>query len=517
MSASDRPSTRAVDHLGMKVPTQALVAELIDFTTTQTYRPRYFSFLCWAWSEFMRRRARRDADGWRWSDSAFNAWMKRQEWWVLVASRLDDASAPRLRGLTKADWVLSTEPEEIHLVTDFLRASTGSLGDYRSSLRHLGLIHADDGGDEVPTEVGDALAEAFRRCVAQAGFLPYIEADTQPVERLRAYGAACALHRLDDPTETRLLRLCFEQSPRRRAQLALLLRLHAVPDFRRAVYLGVHSYGPDEQGWPLELAPVHDKALDRWWLFSARENITFGLEAMLLGARMLLAPLEVAHQNTLDALLDAAVTVYRDYDDPLYPLDAPSSAAALAVADRHVWPTGHASQSGSLGPRFPGENWPDDPDWLWTDWDEAETCITWGFDILLGTALRWRALRRQDPERFSWPDVVPHARTPLDRVLEYLEMKGSPTDVFRAVLRDLVIQQHLDTTFRKLLAQPKIDSARLVVEDGRLWNTTLAFGPTVSASRIAQARAFLVDLGWLSDGKLTADGESLATAFEAQA
>ena len=39
---------RGVDHLGMRVAGEAAYSKLIDFITTVSWRPRYFSFLCWS-------------------------------------------------------------------------------------------------------------------------------------------------------------------------------------------------------------------------------------------------------------------------------------------------------------------------------------------------------------------------------------------------------------------------------------------------------------------------------------
>lgn len=250
------------------------------------WRTRYLAFYCWAWREFLERFAVRTPEGLTWNQRAFNDWMKRQEWWLVAASRLDDAGQAHVGGSTRADVVLARAPTSVGLHTDYLKAAHGSLRDYRSTLRALGLIGSDDDGAEVPTAAGHALGAAFGAAADACGFAPHLEDDVQPLDRLRAYGRACAPHQLStSAAELELLRAQFLRPPRRRAHVCLLLRLaerigDGVMAFRRAVYLGV-----DAQDRPLGLPPAYDGLLDQWWVYQARDTLTFGLEAMLRGAR----------------------------------------------------------------------------------------------------------------------------------------------------------------------------------------------------------------------------------------
>lgn len=93
------PTSSGVDHLGMRVAGEQAYAHLIDFTTTVSYRPRYFSFLCWALQKAFIAAGGREGAVEHFIDLAERARaLKRYDFVMAAAALAADPNAERIAG-----------------------------------------------------------------------------------------------------------------------------------------------------------------------------------------------------------------------------------------------------------------------------------------------------------------------------------------------------------------------------------------------------------------------------------
>lgn len=94
-SSSDENT--GVDHLGMRVANESSYSKLIDFTTTVTWRLRYYSFLCWAAQRaFLQNGGRFDRTTSKVDFKGYQKAIKRMEYGLVAASLLYDSSASKV-------------------------------------------------------------------------------------------------------------------------------------------------------------------------------------------------------------------------------------------------------------------------------------------------------------------------------------------------------------------------------------------------------------------------------------
>src|SRR6266702_5364941 len=142
---SSSEENTGVDHLGMRVANESSYSKLIDFTTTVTWRPRYYSFLCWAaqraflqnGGNFVRMTSKVDFKG-------YQKAIKRMEYGLVAASLVYDSSASKVAGTEKVSVALEglnkENAAELPLHGNHLKASAGGLSIYAGVMRALGLL-----------------------------------------------------------------------------------------------------------------------------------------------------------------------------------------------------------------------------------------------------------------------------------------------------------------------------------------------------------------------------------------
>jgi hypothetical protein len=531
LASSDTPVS-GLDHLGMRVASEAYYAALIDFATTVTYRPRYLSFYSWAWTRFLH------DHGPTYDPKHLTRWIKTQEWWLLVASMMADKDASRLGGIEKARPIVSSAEAVVMPRLDFLKASEGMLGVYRGVMRTLRLLSVDKDNNEVPTEAARQLGAEFEAALQRSGFDAHLDAPHQRRQDLRRYGEHCGLTRLSTAhgtsERTRLVTLLTADRTNDRLaapseSVAFLLRLvealgeDDLPKIRRAIYEA--SALKASRG--LDLAARYDHIIDAWTLYQVRDYILFALEGLLSAVILFVGR---RRQTTLSGVLAEvadALTRTNERQAAFYDVNQPTAGAAMDKLTRTLWPTGPIYTQASRGPRYPDQGKPGAEATLADALQAAHgghdpaALVRSAMDLLMVTLTRWRGLRdAPGSPRFEWPFEVESRRVPLPRLDRLVDdaVGLDPKSTACKVVEELVIQQHIETAFRKLLAQPRNDSARLRLAEGRLTTTSQGFAPAATSPRIRNALDFAKDLGLIDTSikppSLTAAGIALCTQVE---
>ena len=138
LTQKSNPENSGVDHLGMRVAGENAYSQLIDFTTTVTWRPRDFSFFCWATRQaFIVNGGSLDKITQKIDRNAYLSTLKRIEYAFIAATLLNDMEAPRIAGSTKVKEMLESakngDVTELDLIGDHLNASNGGLNIYLGS------------------------------------------------------------------------------------------------------------------------------------------------------------------------------------------------------------------------------------------------------------------------------------------------------------------------------------------------------------------------------------------------
>lgn len=518
-------SETGVDHLGMRVAGENLYAQLLDFTTTVSWRPRYFSFLCWALRE-----AYTEASGSAGADSRiWNAALRRYDYAIAAASLLADRTAQRIVGsLRIADAVEGlTEDDEVEFVGDHVRASNASLAIYIGPMKQLGLLQSA-GGVHRPSPAGIVLADKFEASLRRANASSLLRrARRLRVSQLGAIGIVCGISQLmsaasafpEVAREREALRECIVDwagfgatgigpSASRILSIGLLLALHekatSTVDLERFRAFLLHDSGDDGS-----LPETFDRVRAQWRIYQAHAFATFALEALLSVVLIRGDLLQLVYGDgvALDTLISDVVRCAHD------------GRATSAAADFAPWWTMPLDEVvAALSARLQAATLQVDEPELHRRVIERgrhDTKVTTAdvTALLVLSLTRLDMLSKRDPEawigsRSSWrlpPDVL------VDRLRTAMGLKLSVDAFLERSLRDLVIDQHVRNALRKLESDPSRYTAKFLLEGERV--TIIGeHRPDMSTPRFDNSVRFLQDLGYLSERmppQLTTDGVAL--------
>lgn len=513
------PSTKldqGIDHLGLRVAGEACYSQLIDFTTTVSWRPRYLSFYCWAAEQaFLRAGGQLDGQPHEVDVQVYRSTFKRLDFALSAATLVEDLEAKHIVGSTALRRRLSRTPFKdtgrLPLTADHVGAAMGGFAIYAGPMRLLGLLGSAHGFDVPrPGTPGQALAHAFGRSVAATG-IDLLDADALDRGALARLGKVCGLDRFarraaSHPRvaeELQLVRAVLVDwdafargegpSAARVLSLGILLELHRraagrevrLDDFRAATLLGIQP----------RLPAIYDGVLARWRVYQAHAYATLALESLL------------AFVLALAAQQATPLGSSRLVQEALAAIGAGAKHSELRLpVELRPWPSCRLGDAAA------------DP---WTDRDEprikaslraGEGGAAWGYDaslLLVRSVVRLRQLARAGDPWTGRPDTW---RLPPERLIATFvaaEQEGATVKQYLAkVLERDVLHQHHGNALRKLISRPHADSARFMFEEGRvvpLGN----INPGTSSPRYANAVDYLAELGYLDEARPTAEGLAL--------
>lgn len=523
-----------VDHLGMRVAGEVAYSQFFDFTTTVSWRPRYFSFWCSALrrafieagGQVNEPESKIDLQRWR-------AHLRRQDHAIAIASLLADPAAQRIAGSDHIHAELGSAPHDdarvIALTGEHLGARNGSLSIYLGPMLQVGLIETD-GVVHRPGPTGTMLADAFDAALAASGMEPVLSASEARIDDLRRLGALCGITRLSHggdvefiAREREVLRtiitppLGADHGRLRVLSIGLLLdaiRRSQEPlgldQFREYAALG----GKSPLFAPAARLPVRfDEARNAWQSYQTHAFATLALEG-LLAASLSMAfddgPAESRLGELLvDSFADGAATV-----DPLH--------LGAGWSERPV-----NEVVAALLPRFDSDDadLPREPTLARVVSSKVRagrvaepapyiaTCI--GLFLVTVARMRWLDARAPDAwlgSRASWRLPPRVLLDTLDRAIaDRWDVRRLAAETFEG----LVLGQHRRNALRKLEADPSLYTARFVIDEGRVVVIGL-HGPGTSNPRVENALSFLADLGYVMSGsavRLTDAGTRLLASI----
>jgi hypothetical protein len=531
------------DHLGMRVAGEGAYQRLFDFTTTVSFRPRYYTFLCWSLEQaFALAGGRRgdeehEIDARRWRQC-----IKRQDYAIVAASILGRSSVFSVAGSNEVSKKIGSAGATLVIADDHLRASLGSFAIYAGPMRQLGLIDTASAIDR-PSPKGQLLASAFERSLLASSheteFRDIVVRSPSSLPRsvLRKIGQYCGVNALADGSqkypvvaeERDVLRACiidwngFKSSAavrRRMLSIGIVLEFFRLSkgteidldDFRGGTLLDGLIRGGKVR-W-LKLPHHYDDVQAAWRVYQAHAYATYSLE-ILLGlvvreARRLSldyggsAPIDEVVRTVGGQLESGKGRQPKGLEEwwrlPRSKLDkrlrelvgerreAPFAEPELLAEGRESYddnePTGRVASAAAL--------------------------------LFCLSAMRLRLLLADSPG--SWIGDEDAARLPPKRLIEWFDENDGLAGealVFR-LLGELVIQQHRKNVLRKLAADPLRETGRFDVDGSHMAPLiTEEFDPGTSNPRFSNVRTYLMDLGYLTDdGDLTTDGEELRSMLE---
>lgn len=527
------------DHLGMRVAGEAAYADLLDFTTTQTWRPRYFSFYCW----LLRRaflasggdetRSEYELDLATWYEV-----VKQGDYVFAAASLLADPEAKQVAGSDTVTTRISHDP--LVPMSNHLKSKRGGFDIYAGPMRKLGLVERASlrAGKlfDRPFGKGRALAKAFEVSLGEGKLASLLDNGAIDRADLKSFGQLCGLTVLQEASEhsravqneRELLRSCIVDWDRaqesdvvmqRILSIGLILRLHKLHsderpgllEFREFTLLNTCSAGTKRKA--VKLSEVYAQIIPSWAMYQAHAFATYALEWLLYG-----------------------VTAIAEEQLEKSPAGVSMSGVLLETA-----------KCIEAGDTFRGE-------WLREDWCEctfselqSSLCETveqgakaktlepelfyalwttvdrelWTGDALLLFVLSVERLRHLTTlyGEDAWPGSTDSSRLPPAALISRLDSFDGSLSVSVLVpelLLDLVVRQHRRTALRKLAANTTPDTSLFQLE-GPLLTDFVAFNPGTSNPRFGNAVQYLEDLGYLpahGAAGLTDDGEKLLKRIE---
>ena len=535
-----------VDHLGMRVAAESSYSKLIDFTTTVTWRPRYYSFLCWAAKKsFSENGGDLNRETNRIDYNKYNRTIKRMEYAIVAASLLNDSNASRVAGTDKVSAALNnlnTEgDEELDLIGNHLNASAGGLGLYAGVMRSLNLLTSSEGVDlPLPGSLGDQLANAFSASLSLAEKDQHLTSKSLPINTLKTIGNFCALNGLDSQAqeipevkeERDLIRSVifdwkhFEtgrgKSARRILSLGLIMESRKIyPEsnaslelFREFTLLGAATIS--EKIVPLNLPGIYDSVLSEWKMYQTHAYATYALESLLALVLCRAKELQEAvgdNLNTSNLIHSVLELIEPGHESQQAKVPDDISAwwqlrmpELLMILESNI----DKNRELSLG----------EPELMISIHQLARTGITYdvpawahhSYLLLLFSIVRMRAVVRAHGED-SWIGMNDSSRiTPsflINHFEQAVEKNLTTLEYLQKVTTELVVKQHHQNVLRKLLYQPEKDTSKFMLEGSRFIPTG-SHKPGTSNPRYSNALLFLQDLGLLTQGDkpiVTPDGE----------
>lgn len=548
---SSSEENTGVDHLGMRVANESTYSRLIDFTTTVTWRPRYYSFLCWAAQRaflenggaFNRPTSKVDFKG-------YQRAIKRMEYGLVAASLVHDSGASKVAGTEKVSLALESlkksQSSELPLQGNHLKASAGGLSIYAGVMRALGLLSSSEGFDiPIPGSTGDDLAKAFAKSLDLTGLQNPLDQDSLALVDLEKIGSLCALHGLNEQAQSYIevnneLELIKKvildwdnfrggtgNSARRILSIGLILESRKLfPEqeaslafFREFTLLGAARISNTIV--PLDLPSIYQPILLEWKMYQVHAYITFSLESVL--ALTLVQAGELQEERGDRIFQSELITSILEY---IHQGWEESSPGRLPESLNGWWNRSLSDLVVELETIAKEErNYPLCEPELLTSISKlanpkgSAKIATWAHDtylMILLSLVRMRGLLINHGER-AWIGTEQSFRLTPKALNSHLEKalteKLTVLEYAKRLTSELAVKQHQQNALRKLISQPDKDTAKFLLE-GPYFIPVGTHTPGTSSPRYENALLFLQDLGLLTQGakpEVTPEGDAALT------
>jgi hypothetical protein len=518
-----------VDHLGLRVAGEAAYSKLIDFITTVAWRPRYYSFLCWALQQAWEASSKKEKDGSiKVNKTLQSSIIKRLDYTVAASTLLLNSSAQRIAGSETINKRLSDPRQYFPVKADHLRNTRGSYDIYVGSMRNLGLVETANNVDR-PSQTGKQLAQIYQESIGlnEKLLLSSIEEKRQfSTDELRLIGEISDLSGLAGTKSSapiknelqKLQQMLFGAvTPHaRRLSVGLILHAHILMDgpvsldhFRSLTLLdGVRT---GDGNIAFELPENYQTILPQWATYQSHAYTTYALESLLSIVLDRAAALEAHKGEGVDIpeLLDFILSEMSSEDDSLFAFpNSMHSWWELSVNSFEVQVTQQVKQGYNAKLAEPD---------LYAVATSGMSSARLSFLLFFFCVVRLKILMERNGVE-AWIGSQDPFRLPPQKLVQDLQnfTIGSKrvADYALYVIHQYVINQHYQNAMRKLAATPSLDSSRFSWEGDRIVPNGSHQAGT-SNPRYDNAVFCLCDLGYLSeDRKVTATGYQLLKEIE---
>ena len=535
LTQKSNPDNSGVDHLGMRVAGENAYSQLIDFTTTVTWRPRYFSFFCWATRQaFIVNGGSQDKITQKIDRKAYLNTLRRIEYAFIAATLLNDMEAPRIAGSTKVKEMLESAKKgnltEIDLIGDHLKASNGGLNIYLGSMQNLNLLGSTNGiATPIRGSIGDRLAELFNDSIENTAYKKIFSETKFKISDLIEIGQSGSFARLSEQAkknkkvdaELKLLRkvvINWEKflagngkSANRILSIGLILEYRKLLSdeapmldrFREILLLGAVKV--NNQILKLKLPKIYDQVCKKWCMYQSHAYATFALESFLSLALFYANEIQGSSNSniTYDSLLDdLGKLIISDtrvskheippgfvnwWELPLQKLEPylketviSGRQSIITEPDLHSSIISIAGEGHSI----------DLPNWY------HYTSL-----MFLISVYRIKVLLEKNGKNV-WIGSQQESRLPplvlAKQLGECLKKNMNTADYLRKAIDEHVLRQHYNNALRKLIAQPKVDTTKYFLR-GSNFNVVGSHKPGTSNPRFLNTIQHLQDLGYLTN------------------
>ncbi len=522
---------RGVDHLGMRVAGEAAYSKLIDFITTVAWRPRYFTFLCWALKQAWDVSAEKSKDGdFKVNKTLQRSILKKLDYTVAASTLVLDGDAQRIAGSISINKAINKSDQSIMVREDHLQNSRGSYDIYVGSMRGLGMVETASNVDR-PSRSGKKLSQIYSESLGPNEKLLMSAAEKQrtfSIDELCLIGQKASLSAftevtMSDSLETERLalrKMLFGPTAPlgRRLSVGLILHAHILMggpvnlDQFRSLIL-INGIRASEGNISFELPENYQSILPQWATYQAHAFATYALES-LLGIVLDRAAALESHKGEgvdLGELLDSIINEMTIENNTLF--EPP--------ANMKSWWQLNVSSLRALILQQVERNFNAEfaePD-LYSLLNNGVPSARLSFLFFMFSIVRLEKLLRkygpaawlgsQDPFRLP-PQIF------IEDFRESAQKAQNVVDYARNIILRYVIRQHHQNAMRKLAAIPKLDTSRFSWEGNRLVPNGSHRAGT-SNPRFENAVFCLTDLGYLSiKGEVSTEGHLLLKEIEGE-
>lgn len=537
-----------VDHLGMRVAGEQAYSNLIDFNTTVSWRPRYYSFFSWLTRHaFTRAGGGVSAEPSTIDRALYYKIIKKTEYAIAAATLLADRSAIRIAGSNKIlQNIYEAEQQgrkSIALKGDHLQAPSGGLSIYGGPMRALGILTSSSGVD-VPRLKGGRLADSFQESISQyegAEAVCFGETE-QDVDHLKEFGQFCSLNDIshlaqqnhviaDELQQLRDIIVDWEnfgngfgRSARRIYSIGLVLETRklladeppALNRFRELILFGAVRKNNLVQ--PLSLPSGYTKVLNEWKSYQIHAYVTYALEAVL-------GNLLSSAFNLYDELGEKLTQKYLIESYLLDIADGFKVSSLNSLKQFKDWWEMPLKQMCELVEGIAEDERNAlyaEPEYFASLEGNTRNVLTadlklWAHDtifLFLLALVRQVIFQRKNGSAF-WTGSKEYFRLPPEALVnslqEQLRNGATVKDYIRFVCQKYVLEQHANNALRKLVFQPEKDTAKFI-RQGAAFIPLSRHVPGTSDPRYSTTIMYLQDLGYLTASAHavpTDDGETL--------
>lgn len=512
------------DPLGLSRVSDNLTGFLLPSIITTTDRARYFSFYTWAWADIQALKATATKEL---SLTALRSEFQRREAAFAVASFLDRKTDLPIVGIRQVEPKATGGDDDVDIEFPVLPSNQlGGFGQYYGGCLHgLELLQGDaDGFCEVPTPLGEKVAQAFAAATATA---PYLSDDSLrnkrrvPREVLKKSAKVFSLDGLLLPSakaeREALIRMFFSLGEKptpshplnRQGSLALFLHVLStyesagievprgeVDDY--AVYWPHYYNGLcDEEGnWhPYQAPAVLAEVQGFWRQFCAHQLVAYAIEEFLAAVLTVLSahPKGLSEADLVEKLSDEQ---FPDFLDETLSGECGSPSEMLKHLGMTEVPSGRLSLA--LCERFSGAAELNEWNIVQTEGYTAANRLGRAVAIMAMLYGKWAG--RRDDSHFQRVEQTAHNEFWLGTIFpwveSWLQKDLSWNKAVGTLLREIIVR-HDTIKFQKR----KLDASWLDEANGRfIWQQDLE--PGFRASRHGNATTILQDLGLIEHAGL---------------